>query len=215
MDPFKNLIDISSENGKIHEFFEFTNDVHKTTGCDSTGCDIFNFLKRFEEALFDLKNDHQRIVFINQCMKYPNAFNSMLQLKSKKENMKAVVEDFKEKNLEELTVVQIKSTMPSFDEKVSMYLENIVELADIINEVHDNNFICKFDYCDVRMFSEELHSYVHSKRRSPRLVKNFFLGLCEKYPQEFNNCFLVARDKKLFQLYKKKKWLSTRKLQLL
>ena len=105
--------------------------------------------------------------------------------------------------------------MPSFDEKVLMYLENIVELADIINEVHDNNFMCKSDYCDVRMFSEELHRYVHSKRRSPRLVKNVFLGLCEKYPQGFNDCFLIARDKKLFQLYKKKKWLSTRKLQLL
>ena len=172
MDPFKNLIDISSENGKIHEFFEFTNDVHKTTGCDRIGCDIFNFLKPLEEALSDLEKcyDHQRIVF----MKYPNVFNSMLQLKSKKENVKAVVEDLKEKTLEQLTVVQIKSTMPYFDEKVSMCLENIVEFADIINEVHGNNSICKLDYCDVRMFSEELHSYVYSKRRSPRFVKTFF-----------------------------------------
>ena len=95
MDPFKNLIKISSENGKIHEFSEFTKDVHKMTVCDRTGCEIFNFLKPLEDALFDLEKcyDHQRIVFINQCMKYPNVFNSMLQLKSKKENLKAAVEE--------------------------------------------------------------------------------------------------------------------------
>ena len=86
MDIFKNLIDVFSENGKIHEFFEFTNDVHKTAGCDRIGRDIFKFLKPLEEALFDLEKccDHQRIVFTNQCMMYPNVFNSILQLKSKK-----------------------------------------------------------------------------------------------------------------------------------
>ena len=131
-------------------------------------------------------------------MKYPNVFNSMLQLKSKKESLKAIVEDLKNKTIEELTVVQIKSTVPSFDEKVLICLENIVEFTDIINEVHDNNSICKLNYCDVRMFSEELNSYIHSKRQSPRLTKNFYLGLCEKYPQGFNDCFLIARNKKLF-----------------
>ena len=124
-------------------------------------------------------------------MKHPNVFGSMLQLKTK-ENMETVVEDLRKKNLEQLheqkrklstklkilytklIVVQNKSTMASFDEKVSMCLENIVEFADIINEVHGNNSICKLDYCDVRMFCEELHSYVYSKRRSPRFVKAFF-----------------------------------------
>ena len=88
--------------------------------------------------------------------------------------------------------------MASFDEKVSMCLENIVEFANIINKINDNNSKCYLDYYDVRMFSDELHSYVHSKRRSPRIVKNFFLGLCEKYPKGFNDCFLIARNKRLF-----------------
>ena len=100
----------------------------------------------------------------------------MLQLKSKKESLKAIVEDLKNKTIEELTVVQIKSTVPSFDEKVLICLENIVEFTDIINEVHDNNSKCKLNYCDVRMFSEELNSYIHSKRQSPRLTKKLLLG---------------------------------------
>ena len=81
MDPFKNLIDISSANGKIHD----ENDDYKTKEFDKTGSDIFNFLKPLEEVLFDLGRcyDHQRIVFINKCVKYPKVFKSMLQLKSK------------------------------------------------------------------------------------------------------------------------------------
>ena len=43
MDLFKHLIDVSSENGKIHEFFEFTNDIHKMIGCDKKDCDISIF----------------------------------------------------------------------------------------------------------------------------------------------------------------------------
>ena len=88
--------------------------------------------------------------------------------------------------------------MHSFDEKILICLENIVEFTDIINEVHDNNSICKLDYCDVKMFFKELHSNVHSKRQSLHLIKNFFLGLYEKYPQGFNDCFLIAIYKKLF-----------------
>ena len=79
-----------------------------------------------------------------------------------------------------------------------MCLENIVEFADIINEIHDNNSLCDLDYCDVKMFSDELHSYVHSKRQSLRLVRNFFVGLYVQYPQEFNDCFLIARNETLF-----------------
>ena len=88
--------------------------------------------------------------------------------------------------------------MTSFDEKVSMCLESNFEFADIINKIHDNNPKCNNGYCDVRMFSDKLHSYVHSKRRNPRFVKSFFLGLCEKYPHGFNDCVLIARNKKLF-----------------
>ena len=126
MNLFKNLIDISSENGKIHEFLNLQMIFHKTTGCDRTGYDIFNFLKSLEEALFDLEKccDHQRIVFINQCMKYPNVFNSMLQLKSKKQNVKVVVEDLRRKNPEEL-----------FEQKKAV--ENQIE--DLVNQINSSS----------------------------------------------------------------------------
>ena len=90
---FKSLVDISSENGKIHEFFEFTTEVHKMIGCDKTNCDIFKFLKPLEEVLFDPEKydyDYQRTFFIDQCMKHPDVFGSMLQLKTK-ENVMIVI----------------------------------------------------------------------------------------------------------------------------
>ena len=90
--------------------------------------------------------------------------------------------------------------MPSFDEKVSMCLENIAKFSDIINEIHnyDDIFKCDFEDCEIEMFSDELYTYVHSRRRSPRLAKNCFLGLWKKYPQALNNSFLIARNEKLF-----------------
>ena len=75
-----------------------------------------------------------------------------------------------------------------------MCLENIVEFADTIKKIHDISK-CDLDCCGVRMFSDELYRYVHSKRQSPRLARKNFLGLCEKYPQGFKDCFLVARNK--------------------
>ena len=101
---FKSLVDISSENGKIHEFFEFTTEVHKMIGCDKTNCGIFKFLKPLEEVLFDPEKydyDYQRTFFIDPCMKHPDVFDSMLQLKTK-ESVKAVADALKKRTLEQL-----------------------------------------------------------------------------------------------------------------
>ena len=97
MDLFKNLIDVSLENGKIHEFFEFTNDYHKMIGCNKKDCDISIFLKPLEEFLFNpgKSYDYQRNFFISQCMKHPKVFGCMFQLKSKKDHVKAVIEGLK------------------------------------------------------------------------------------------------------------------------
>ena len=43
MDLFKSLVDISSENGKIHEFYEFSNNVHKMIGCEKAEYEISLF----------------------------------------------------------------------------------------------------------------------------------------------------------------------------
>ena len=104
MNLLKSLVHISSENGKMYEFFEFTKDVHKKIGCDKTECDILKFLKLLEEVLLDSEKydyDHQRNFFINQCMKHPKVFGSMLQLKTEG-NVNTVVEDLKKKTLDQL-----------------------------------------------------------------------------------------------------------------
>ena len=97
MDLFKNLIDISSENGKHLKFFEFTNDVHKMIGCDKADCDISIFLIPLEEVLFDLEKsyDCQRNFFIEQCMKQLDIFSTTFQLRSKKDCVKDLIEGLK------------------------------------------------------------------------------------------------------------------------
>lgn len=84
--------------------------------------------------------------------------------------------------------------MALFDEKVLMCLENIVDFAETIKNIHDISK-CDLDVCFVGMFSDELYSYFYLKRQSPRLAKNFLLGLCEKYPQGFDDWFIIARNK--------------------
>ena len=83
--------------------------------------------------------------------------------------------------------------MASFDEKVSICLEIINEFADSIKKVHDVSK-CTLEHCEIRIFSDDLHSYVYSERRSSCLVKKFFLRLCEKYPQGFEDCFMVVKN---------------------
>ena len=45
-------------------------------------CDIFKFLKPLEEVLFDTQKYgyeyHQRSFFIDQCMKHPDVFASII-----------------------------------------------------------------------------------------------------------------------------------------
>ena len=73
-----------------------------TIGCDKTDCDIFKFLKPLEEVLFDPENDgYDYQGNINQRMKHPDVFGSVLQLRTK-ENVKAAVEDLKKRTLEQL-----------------------------------------------------------------------------------------------------------------
>ena len=48
----------------------------------------------------------------------------------------------------------------------------------------------------MKIFAGELFNYVHS-RRSPRLKRQYFLSLCFKYPQEFDDSILIFRNKEL------------------
>ena len=81
MGLFKNLIDVSSDNRKIHEFFDFTNDIQKMIGCDKKDYDILIFIKPLDEVLFNPERsyDCQRNCFISQCMKHPKCFISKVK----------------------------------------------------------------------------------------------------------------------------------------
>ena len=64
-----------------------------------------------------------------------------------------------------LLKVKIRFIMASFDGKVWMCVENIVEFPDLVKRDHDiSNY--PFNECEVGNFSNELYNYVHSERRS-------------------------------------------------
>ena len=56
---FKNVIDVSSTNTKIHEFLNFGTDIHKMIECTRQSCDILNFLKELEEIIFDCDKNYE------------------------------------------------------------------------------------------------------------------------------------------------------------
>ena len=88
MNMFKNVIDVSSNDTKIHEFFNFGTDIHKMIGCTRQRCDILNFLKELEEVIFDCEKNYedQRNFFMSRCINHPSVC---------KENVKTVVENLK------------------------------------------------------------------------------------------------------------------------
>ena len=74
MELFKNLVKVSSEIGKINDFFEFTKDIYKLIGHKKTDCDILSFLVPLEEVFSDPDKgyDFQRNFFMLHCLKHPN-----------------------------------------------------------------------------------------------------------------------------------------------
>ena len=133
MDLFKNLIDISSENGKIYEFFEFTSDVNKMIGWDKADCEISVFLTPLEEVLLNPEKsyDYQISFFIEQCMKHRNVFSSMFQLRSKKDCVKDLIE-----GLKAAAEAQKKAHSDKlFEEKKD--IENKIE--NLVNQITSSN----------------------------------------------------------------------------
>ena len=94
---FKNVIDVSSTNTKIHVFLNFGTDIHKMIECTRQSCDILNFLKELEEIIFDCDKNYEdrRNFFMSHCLNHPNVFNCLFKLKSKKENVKTVAQHLK------------------------------------------------------------------------------------------------------------------------
>ena len=81
-------------------------------------------------------------------------------------------------------------------------LENIEEFSDIIKNVHDVGE-CNLPCCKIGLFSGGLH-----------LLRKNFYNLCEKYPNGFDDCFNITKNKYVFisvNLRKKKKKKKERK----
>ena len=94
--------------------------------------------------------------------------------------------------------------MASFDGKVWVYVQNIVEFLDLVKRDHDiSNY--PFNEFEVRNLSNELYNYVHSERRSVRLQEKKLFSLSEKYPQGFNCCFEIGRNRNYYFHYFSKK----------
>ena len=87
--------------------------------------------------------------------------------------------------------------MSSFDERVSICLENLKQFADSMREVHDISK-CNLDKCDMREFSNKLYSYVHFRKiRSLHLEKKFFWIFVKNFPKDLRIVSLLPKIKNL------------------
>ena len=84
----------------------------------------------------------------------------------------------------------------TLEKKISLCLENLSYFADCSKVIHESSQ-CMLELCLIKCFSDELVSYV-SSRRSLHLESSFFRNLCAKDTQAFHDIFLAVRHKKLF-----------------
>ena len=82
----------------------------------------------------------------------------------------------------------------TFDEKFDLCLENIKEFSNIILKIHDVGE-CNLPRCEIGLFSDSLYSYIHNSRRSQHLLLKNFYALCKKYPNGFDDCFNITKNK--------------------
>ena len=85
--------------------------------------------------------------------------------------------------------------MSSFDETVSICLENLTQFADSMREVHGISK-CNLDKCDIREFSNKLYSYVHFRKRL-HLEKKFFWIFVKNFPKDLRIVSLLPKIKNL------------------
>ena len=97
MDVFNEMLEISSDNVEIWNFFVLVSDVHRELHCENQDCNIFKFLDPLKEVLLDSDKDdmYQKKIFIAQCMKFPSVFGSMLQLTKDNKYAKSIAEVLK------------------------------------------------------------------------------------------------------------------------
>ena len=76
---YKELVDIFSENLKIHSFFQFVQKVHELSDCKKADCDIGNFVVYLEGVLHNPENSYndQKTFFISHCINFVKVFTTI------------------------------------------------------------------------------------------------------------------------------------------
>ena len=82
---FEKIFYVSSDFGRIQEFFEFTKKVHDMAQCSEDDCDVKSFLTKLNDDIFneELSYDCRRIKFTEVCLSSISIFNAMFQLHHK------------------------------------------------------------------------------------------------------------------------------------
>ena len=84
---YQDLIDICSQNMKIHSVFQFVERVHQLSGSKDNNCEIEIFVRSLKVVLVDPKKGYneQRKFFVSHCINFSRVFKSMSNLR-KNEN---------------------------------------------------------------------------------------------------------------------------------
>ena len=79
-------------------------------------------------------------------------------------------------------------------EKIDVCVDNIQELVSLIKDFHDLHK-CDLERYHVRLFLEGIESYGKELRKSKRLLRKKFSGLCEKCPVGFRDCIAIVQNR--------------------
>ena len=82
-------------------------------------------------------------------------------------------------------------------------MKNLICVSDIIKKFM--MLVCDLPCCETGRFCQTLYNHVHNSRRSQRLLRRNFYDFCKKYPDDFNDCFNVAKNKYIFYFSQFKK----------
>ena len=94
---YQDLIDISSQNMKIHSFFQFVEGVHQLSECDDNNCKIGIFVGCLKGVLFDPEksDNEQREFFVSHCINFSRVFKSMSNLRKNENYILTLLEGLK------------------------------------------------------------------------------------------------------------------------
>ena len=126
MEMFQNLVEVGSQLFSVQEFYEFTEDIHKITGCQDSECNISKFFTAMKDLIYDTNKDYDYKInfFMAQAVKFPNVFDRTFQLKNK-EQSKEQVENLIEGLKQSLKLEKLKEEQKRVTEEIDILLNKI------------------------------------------------------------------------------------------